>query len=210
MPIDPLPALDRNGPTFRADVDAYFVTALPVFATQAEAARVEIVAKEASAVSAAGDAYLNNLATASNAQAAASYAGAAAWATGTYAQYAVVYSPLDRRLYRKTTASSATVTDPSADPTNWAYVGGALPMLFISTNTTAVPWNCYVITGACTLTLPTAVVGAPVGVVVLAGVTGAIVNPGAGKIRNTTGAMTVDPAPFSADLIYSGASYGWI
>lgn len=86
-----------------------------------------------------------------------------------------------------------------------------LAVIFISTNTTATAGNCYVMTAACTLTLPASPpVNANVGVVVLAGVTGAIVDPGAEKIRNFTGSMSVDTAPFSANLIYTGASYGWV
>lgn len=94
---------------------------------------------------------------------------------------------------------------------DWAVVGGAFPIVTIGTNTTAAPWTTYLITAACTLTLPaTATPGNQVGVVVLAGVSGAIVSPGVRKIRNVPGSMTVDATPFSAILTDTGASYGWI
>ena len=47
MPITALPALDRTSATFKADLDTYFLTSLPTFSTQAEAARAAIVASEA-------------------------------------------------------------------------------------------------------------------------------------------------------------------
>ncbi len=45
--------------------------------------------------------------------------GVTKWAAGTYALGDMTWSPLNFRTYRKITASSATVTDPSADSTNW-------------------------------------------------------------------------------------------
>lgn len=65
----------------------------------------------------------------------ANYAGASPWAAGTYAQGAVVYSNVNQRLYRKTTASSATATDPSADPTNWTLVNAMVPFTPVTTST---------------------------------------------------------------------------
>ena len=54
MPITALPALDRTSATFKTELDTYFLTALPTFSTEAEAARLAIVASEvASAASAA-------------------------------------------------------------------------------------------------------------------------------------------------------------
>jgi hypothetical protein len=52
--------------------------------------------------------------------AAAASAGAVAWVSGTtYALGAVVWSPANRRLYRRIVAGAGT-TDPSLDGTNWA------------------------------------------------------------------------------------------
>lgn len=65
----------------------------------------------------------------------ANYAGAAPWTAGTYAQGAVVYSVVNQRLYRKTTPSSATVTDPSADGTNWTLVNALVPFTPVTAST---------------------------------------------------------------------------
>ena len=56
MPIDPLPSISRSDANFRTQVDDYFLTRLPTFSTQAEAARVQIVAAEGTATSAASTA----------------------------------------------------------------------------------------------------------------------------------------------------------
>lgn len=42
MPIDPLPSIDRTSGTFALDLDDYFLTDLPAFSVQIEAARVAI------------------------------------------------------------------------------------------------------------------------------------------------------------------------
>jgi hypothetical protein len=67
------------------------------------------------------------------------------------------------------------------------------------------------ITGACSLTLPAiSGNGQQVKVIVLPGVTGAVVQPaGSDKVRGTAGAMTVD-GPFDQILSDSGATYGWV
>ena len=49
MPIDPLPSISRSDANFRTQVDDYFLTRLPAFSTQAEAARQEIEAASANA-----------------------------------------------------------------------------------------------------------------------------------------------------------------
>jgi len=56
MALSPLPALDRTSATFKSDLDNYFLTSLPAFSVDAEALRVEVNAKEATAVSASGTA----------------------------------------------------------------------------------------------------------------------------------------------------------
>ena len=90
-------------------------------------------------------------------------------------------------------------------------VTSSFPISPINTNTTAAPWTTYLIYGACTLTLPTSpAIGSSVGVLVLTGVTGAAINPGAEKIRNVAGSMNVDISPFDRTLTYQGATYGWV
>jgi hypothetical protein len=91
------------------------------------------------------------------------------------------------------------------------YQPAASAPIAIAVNTTAVPFGTYLITAACTLTLPAAPqAGVYVRIVVLAGVYGAVVSPGAEKIRGVSGSMTVDSAPFDAILTYTGATHGWI
>lgn len=94
---------------------------------------------------------------------------------------------------------------------DWQVCGGAWPIVPISTNTTAVPWRTYLVTAACTLTLPAiSGNGQQVKVIVLPGVTGASVAPaGSDKVRGTAGTVTVD-GPFDQILSDSGATYGWV
>ncbi len=94
---------------------------------------------------------------------------------------------------------------------DWQVCGGAWPIVPISTNTTAVPWRTYLVTAACTLTLPAiSGNGQQVKVIVLPGVTGASVAPaGSDKVRATAGTVTVD-GPFDQILSDSGATYGWV
>ena len=154
----------------------------------------------------------SQVAAAASAASAAATAGVTVWVTGTtYAIGNNVYSPINFLTYRRKTAGAGS-TDPSADPTNWALLlTGALPITPINSNTAASVGNTYLIYGTGTLTLPaSSAVGSQVGVIVLAGVTGAIVDPNGGKIRNVSGAMSVDSTPFSSILTNSGAAYGWV
>lgn len=88
----------------------------------------------------------------------------------------------------------------------------ALPIVPISVNTTALPFKTYLIAASCTLNLPAiAGDGKQIGVIVLNGVTAAIIAPsGADKVRNVAGNVSIDNAPFSAILTDSGATYGWV
>jgi hypothetical protein len=92
---------------------------------------------------------------------AAASAGAAMWVTGsTYALGAAVWSPANRVIYRKITASSVSSTDPSLDATNWAMLGtlGLTVIAVSATTVTAMTSAHYVLTNvaATTLTLPAA------------------------------------------------------
>ena len=86
------------------------------------------------------DAQANAIAVAANAAIvatntalAASYAGAAPWVSGnTYAQYAVVSSTVNSRLYRKLTTSVGGAVDPSANTTDWAPVTAAAPAQLVT------------------------------------------------------------------------------
>lgn len=78
MTIDALPALDRTSATFKTELDTYFLIALPTFSVQAEAARVEVLAKEASATASAATA----VAIADTSLATSNYKGAWSGLTG--------------------------------------------------------------------------------------------------------------------------------
>ena len=82
----------------------------------------------------AGEAHMDAASAATSATAAmmaattaATSAGALPWASGVYAQYAVVLSPASKRIYRKTSAGAGVMnTDPSLDPTNWTRANDGL------------------------------------------------------------------------------------
>ena len=81
MALSPRPALDRTSPTFKTDLDAYFLAALPALSTEANALQADVAAKQALASAAAVtaqaaiDAGLANAAT--NATTATTQAGIA-------------------------------------------------------------------------------------------------------------------------------------
>ena len=53
MAITPLPSLDRTSATFKTELDTFFLSSLPTFSTQAESARLAIVASESAAAASA-------------------------------------------------------------------------------------------------------------------------------------------------------------
>lgn len=117
MTLTAIPPLDRTSPTFKADVDAFFATKIQTFISELNVEAAAIMVNVLTASSASTSA-------ASSAAAAAAYANATRWAAGSYGIDVVVWSPTNGRLYRKKTATSATVTDPgsgngNADPANW-------------------------------------------------------------------------------------------
>jgi hypothetical protein len=130
MAITPLPTAPvRSDPAnFTARADA-FMTALPTFATEANALQVDVNAQQVSA--AAQVTLAANQVTLAAAQATNSAASAAAsaasstssiWVSGTtYAIGNVRFSPANFQNYRRKTAGAGT-TDPSTDTTNWAIL----------------------------------------------------------------------------------------
>ena len=56
MAITALPSLDRTSATFKTELDTFFLTSLPTFSTQAESARLAIVASESAAAASASTA----------------------------------------------------------------------------------------------------------------------------------------------------------
>lgn len=53
MAITPLPSLDRTSSTFKTDVDTYFLTQLPAFASEANALQTDVNSKQSTASTAA-------------------------------------------------------------------------------------------------------------------------------------------------------------
>jgi hypothetical protein len=135
MAITPLPTPpSRDDPAnFATRADA-FLGALPDFATEANALAVDVNANAVSADADAATATTKALEAAASANAAAAASGAVKWVSGTtYAEGAVVWSPINYLSYRRKTAGGGT-TDPSLDETNWA---GILPPALPFSNNTA-------------------------------------------------------------------------
>ena len=110
--ITPLPSVpSRQDPTNFNDRADAFLGALPTFATETNAVASEVNAASANAVAS------------SNAAIAAT--NITKWVSGTtYAQGAVVWSPVNALGYRRITASGSGTTDPSLDTTNYKQVNG--------------------------------------------------------------------------------------
>jgi hypothetical protein len=118
MPITPLPTPPtRADSTTFADRGDSFLSALPVFATEANELQVDVNAKQTAAAA-------SQVAAAASQAAAEAASTATAWVSGTtYAVGNVRYSPINFLSYRRKTAGAGT-TDPSADSTNWQLLNG--------------------------------------------------------------------------------------
>ena len=219
MPTAPTPVTSLGTVPARTQTQAEFTTnadtflgALPTFRTElndlGENVYDNAVEAAAAAVSATADAAAAEAAEA-NTAAFASFKGNWSALTGTLAKPASVFHNGAFWALLNTLAD-VTTSQPGVSA-DWQVCGGAWPIVPISTNTTAVPWRTYLITAACTLTLPAiAGSGQQVKVIVLPGVTGASVAPaGSDKVRGTAGTVTVD-GPFDQILSDSGATYGWV
>lgn len=151
MPITPLPTPpSRQDPSNFADRGDAFLGALPLFAVQANALASTVNAYEIAAAASSNSASSSasaalssqNAAYASASQAAASN-GAALWVSGTtYGAGALVYSPIDGRIYRRLTAGAGT-TDPSTDTGNWVIISIVVEQADIGTAANEVPLNQY-------------------------------------------------------------------
>ena len=142
MPMTPLTGLDRTSPTFKTDLDTFFLSSLPRFVTEANAleaaveadktaADVSAVAAAASAVAAdaSADAAAASAVAAGNsaslAEAALATSAAPPFVSGqTVAVGDVRFSPNSFESYRAKTAGAHT-TDPSEDDANWHHLGSA-------------------------------------------------------------------------------------
>lgn len=144
--MTPLTGLDRTSPTFRTDLDTFFLSSLPQFVTEANALESAVEADKtaaaSSATAAAGSATTaeghknaaadsataaaaSATASATLAEAALSTSASPAFVSGqTYAEGDVRYSPVNFEAYRAKTAGVRTI-DPSLDDTNWYGLGSA-------------------------------------------------------------------------------------
>lgn len=136
MAITALPTPpSRQDPTNFNDRADAFLGALPAFATEANALQTNVNTSEANAVASAA--------------AVLAATNIVKWVSGTtYANGAVVWSPVNGLSYRRITTSGSGTTDPSSDSTNYKPVNGSGDVTTSGTQT---------ITGAKTFT--TTIVG---------------------------------------------------
>jgi hypothetical protein len=112
MPITALPTPpSRQDPTNFNDRADAFLGALPLFQSEANALQTNVNTSEVNAVNSAA--------------AVLAATNIVKWVSGTtYANGAVVWSPINGLGYRRITASGSGTTDPSADSTNYKQVNG--------------------------------------------------------------------------------------
>jgi len=112
MPITALPTPpSRQDPTNFNDRADAFLGALPQFQSEANALQTNVNTSEVNAVNSAA--------------AVLAATNIVKWVSGTtYANGAVVWSPINGLGYRRITASGSGTTDPSADSTNYKQVNG--------------------------------------------------------------------------------------
>jgi hypothetical protein len=112
MPISSLPIPpSRQDPTNFNDRADAFLGALPLFQSEANALQTNVNTSEVNAVN--------------SAVAVLAATNIVKWVSGTtYANGAVVWSPINGLGYRRITTSGSGTTDPSADSTNYKQVNG--------------------------------------------------------------------------------------
>lgn len=122
IPPAPTPAPQRGDrATFSDRVDA-FVLWLTAAVAQFQALATNVYNNALDAFGSAEAAAESAAAAATQASTATSAANAAAWVSGTsYTIGKVVYSPIDKRSYRRATNGAGT-TDPSLDKANWVLL----------------------------------------------------------------------------------------
>lgn len=112
MPITALPSPpSRQDPTNFNDRADAFLGALPQFQSEANALESNVNDREQSTVAASNTAL--------------AIVNITKWASGTtYANGAVVWSPINGLAYRRITTSGSGTTDPSSDTTNYVQISG--------------------------------------------------------------------------------------
>ncbi len=144
------------------------------------------------------------------------YASAPAFdPTVTYTSGAVVFSNVDKQLYRRN-SSGISATDPSADTTNWTRVVIGLIRVEVSgTTQAAVAGNDYWLENValCAVTAPAAVDGARFAVTPANGLKTNTVDFGAATVRGpagiATGVVTLDLGA-RMECFYSAAIAKWV
>jgi hypothetical protein len=215
-------------PAFPAIGDAAYNTlayawasALPTFGTEVAAVAVNVKANAddaatsgATATAQAALATAQAAAAAASATAASATAGASAWVNGgTYDLNANAISGVDHQTYRKITASSVTVIDPSADLTNWVKIGsgsGLTVTVVSGTTQTALAGYHYILTNvaATTVTLPASpTVGGTVWVTVTNSLTTNVIARNGETIMGVAEDMTIDNQNATVELRFVDSSW---
>lgn len=143
------------------------------------------------------------------------YATAPAFdSTTAYTSGYVVFSNLDKQLYRRNSAGTS-ATDPSADATNWTRVVIGLTNVHVTGSTvTAASGNNYLLEGpACAVTMPTGVDGSRIKITPANGLATNTVLFGAATVRGPggtlTGTVTLDSG-MPMDNLYSSTTSQWV
>lgn len=123
----PQPPTRSDPVNFNARADA-FLTAIPLFATEANTLQADVNAKQIAANTSATNALASENAAAAN-------SNAIAWVSGTsYTTGVVRFSPSTFLSYRRKNDGAGT-TDPASDSTNWQLVNGTGNVDLSSTQT---------------------------------------------------------------------------
>lgn len=138
----------------------------------------------------------------------------AAWASGTTYNFPDVVAGSDGYSYRCITTNCLGVDPTSDGGVNWVNVGSGnsiIGVITVSSSMSAVARFLHIFTASCTLTLPPSPqVNSLLSIINLSGTTTPVVDPGAEKINGIAETMTMDILNSSINLMYSGATYGWI
>ena len=126
------------------NIAAVNTNATNIAAIQTASANATAAANSATASAASASAASDSAdAAATSAETAAAATNAVLWVSGTtYAVGALVYSPVDNRIYRSLSAFTST-TDPSADATNWVQLTRVVEQSDIGTAPNEIPLNQY-------------------------------------------------------------------